>query len=99
MRKLFRYTSILLFILAFSIITTFPVSAHEAPPGSEWVMADWMFLSFIIFAGTAFVAFLLALKSGVLSNLEDAKYYVLEVEEEDFYTPDWAKQEAQGGES
>jgi hypothetical protein len=67
--------------------------AHEAPPGSEWVMADWMFLSFIIFAGTAFVAFLLALKAGLLSNLEDAKYYVLEIQEEDNYnTPDWVRE-------
>jgi hypothetical protein len=67
--------------------------AHEAPAGSEWVMADWMFLSFIIFAGTAFVAFLLALKAGLLSNLEDAKYYILEIEEEDSYnTPDWVKE-------
>lgn len=67
--------------------------AHEAPAGSEWVMADWMFLSFIIFAGIAFVAFLLALKAGLLSNLEDAKYYILEIEEEDGYnTPDWVKE-------
>ncbi|MEZ4664030.1 MAG: hypothetical protein R2911_41380 [Caldilineaceae bacterium] len=65
---------------------------HEAPAGSEWIMADWMFLSFIIFAGAAFMAFLLALKSGQLSNLEEAKYYILEIDETDYYTPDWAKE-------
>jgi hypothetical protein len=69
---------------------------HEAPQGSEWIMADWMFLSFGIFAGVAFLAFLAALKRGLLSNLEDAKYYVLEIEEADYYTPDWARK---GGES
>jgi hypothetical protein len=64
---------------------------HEAPEGSEWVMADWMFLSFLIFAGASFIAFLLALKSGLLSNIEDAKYYILEIDEQDYYTPAWAK--------
>ena len=65
---------------------------HDAPKGSEWVMADWMFLSFIIFAGAAFVAFLIALKSGYLSNLEDAKYYILDIDEADYYTPEWARE-------
>ncbi|MEJ2751609.1 MAG: hypothetical protein P8169_02825, partial [Chloroflexota bacterium] len=60
--------------------------------GSEWVMADWMFLSFLIFAGVAFLAFLFALKAGWLSNLEDAKYYILEIDEEDYYTPEWARE-------
>jgi hypothetical protein len=69
---------------------------HEAPPGSEWILADWMFLSFAIFAGAAFVAFLFALKSGLLSNLEDAKYAILDIEEEDYYTPDWAREEDRG---
>lgn len=64
---------------------------HESPGGSEWIMADWMFLSFIVFAGVAFICFLLALKAGWLSNLEDAKYYILSIEEEDYYTPDWAR--------
>jgi hypothetical protein len=49
-------------------------------------MADWMFLSFVLFAGAAFVAFIMALKAGLLSNLEDAKYYILEIEEEDDYS-------------
>lgn len=74
-----------------SLAAVLPASAHDAPSGSEWVMADWMFLSFVIFAGAAFIAFLFALKSGLLSNLEDAKYYVLEIDERDYYTPDWAK--------
>lgn len=66
--------------------------AHDAPQGSEWVMADWMFLSFILFAGVAFISFLLALKAGLLSNLEDAKYYILEIEEQDYYdTTEWTR--------
>ena len=74
-----------------NLLAVLPASAHDAPSGSEWVMADWMFLSFVIFAGAAFTAFLFALKSGLLSNLEDAKYYVLEIDEPDYYTPEWAK--------
>ena len=72
-------------------ITASPALAHDSPDGSEWVMADWMFLSFMIFAGAAFVVFLFALKAGWLSNLEDAKHYILEIEEVDYYTPDWAR--------
>ena len=74
-----------------SLAVVLPASAHDAPAGSEWVMADWMFLSFVIFAGAAFTAFIFALKSGLLSNLEDAKYYVLEIDEPDYYSPEWAK--------
>ncbi|MCA9903792.1 MAG: hypothetical protein KC547_08050 [Anaerolineae bacterium] len=64
-----------------------PALAHEAPDGSEWIMADWMFLSFMIFAGVAFVFFLVALKRGWLSDLEgEAKHYILQIEEEDYYS-------------
>lgn len=79
------------YILCAQTVLAAPV-LHEAPAGSEWIMADWMFLSFMIFAGAAFVAFLVALKSGMLSNLEEAKYYILEIDETDYYTPDWAKE-------
>jgi heme/copper-type cytochrome/quinol oxidase subunit 2 len=85
-------------------LLTFPASAlaaplaHEAPAGSEWIMADWMFLTFVIFAGVSFLLFLLVLKAGLLSNLEDAKYPILEIDEPDYYTPDWAKEDSGGEE-
>lgn len=96
MRKnLCKVLSIILLTMFFTLVAQSALAAppfHEAPEGSEWVMADWMFLSFIIFAGTAFMAFLLALKAGLLSNLEDAKYYILEIEEEDYFNmPNWAR--------
>jgi heme/copper-type cytochrome/quinol oxidase subunit 2 len=84
-------------LLVLLLAAVFPQSAlaappqHEAPAGSEWIMADWMFLSFMVFAGVAFLAFILALKAGLLANLESAKYYVLDIDEEDYYTPDWAR--------
>lgn len=87
--------AVLLTLIFLSVIAGPALAAaphHEAPEGSEWVMADWMFLSFIIFAGVSFIAFLFALKSGYLSNLEEAKYPMLEIQEEDYYTPDWAQE-------
>lgn len=96
MRKIRWLSRRILLAVLLAAITASPALAHDAPKGSEWVMADWMFLSFITFAGAAFVAFLLALKAGWLSNLEDAKHYILQIEEEDYYTPDWARE---GGES
>jgi hypothetical protein len=100
--KTFRYklrTLIALITLAILGFANQPAWAaplsHESPPGSEWIMADWMFLSFMIFAGVAFLAFVAALKRGLLANLEDAKYYILEIDEDDYYTPAWARKEDQ----
>lgn len=71
-----------------------PASAHDQPDGADWLMADWMLLSFLIFFGAALAAFLVALKLGVLRNVEDAKYHILTINEPDYYTPDWAKEES-----
>lgn len=80
-----------LFGLGQALLLARPALAHDAPDGSEWVMADWMFMSFMLFAAVAFAAFLLALKAGLLSNLEEAKYHLLTIQEEDYYTPEWAR--------
>jgi hypothetical protein len=77
-------------LLAVLLLPASPAFAHEAPEGSEWVMADWMFMSFGAFAGTAILVFAIAWRRGLLSNLEDAKYYVLDIDEPDYYTPNWA---------
>jgi hypothetical protein len=74
--------------------------AHDAPEGGEWVMADWMFISFGAFGGMALIAFFICLKMGLLSNIEDAKYPMMEIEEDlDYYTPDWARNEVQRADS
>jgi hypothetical protein len=69
--------------------------AHDAPESerSKWVMADWMMDSFFMFAGLALLAFLVAWKSGHFHNLEEAARIPLMIEEEDYYTPDWALDE------
>ncbi len=66
---------------------------HDQPDGADWIMADWMLYSFLIFFVAALLTFLVALKRGMFHNLEDAKYYILSIDEKDYYTPDWAKEE------
>jgi hypothetical protein len=69
--------------------------AHDAPESnqSKWVMADWMMDTFFIFSGLAFVAFLAAWKAGHFHEVESHAGIALLVEEEDYYTPDWALEE------
>jgi hypothetical protein len=74
------------------LLLALPVLGHDQPAGAEWIMADWMLLSFLAFAGAALVAFIVALKRGYLSNVEEAKYQILTIDEADYYTPDWARE-------
>ena len=69
--------------------------AHDAPENaqSKWVMADWMMDTFFIFSGLAFVAFLAAWKAGHFHELDSHAGIPLLVEEEDYYTPEWALDE------
>jgi hypothetical protein len=70
-------------------------SAHDQPETnqSRWVMADWMIDAFFIFSGLALVVFLTAWKLGHFRDLDQAATIPLYVEEEDYYTPDWAMDE------
>lgn len=69
--------------------------AHEQPDTaqSRWVMADWMLESFFVFSGVAVVAFLVAWKAGHFQELDRLGSIPLLVHEEDYYTPDWARDE------
>ncbi len=67
--------------------------AHDQPDGADWLMADWMLYSFLIFFVASLFVFLIALKRGMFHNIENAKYYILSIDEPDYYTPDWAKKE------
>jgi hypothetical protein len=86
------------FATAAALLFATPALGHDQPAGNEWIMADWMLLSFLAFGVVSLVAFLIALKRGFLSNLEDAKYHILTIDEPDYYTPDWARAEALEGE-
>ena len=69
--------------------------AHDQPETkqSRWVMADWMMDTFFIFSGLAVVAFLAAWKAGHFQELDRVGGIPLLVEEEDYYTPEWALDE------
>jgi hypothetical protein len=67
-----------------------PAWAHDAPEGSEWVMADWMFGSFVLFLGSGVLVFVVAWRRGLMRDVEMAKYPMLDIIEPDFYDPEWA---------
>jgi hypothetical protein len=69
--------------------------AHDQPETkqSRWVMADWMLDSFFVFTGVAVVAFLAAWKAGHFQELDRLGSLPLFIEEEDYYTPEWALDE------
>jgi hypothetical protein len=75
-----------------SLLVVSTALAHDAPPGDEYQMADWMLFSFLIFFGVSFVIFLVAVKRGWMSFPESAKYELMNIDEPDYYTPDWAKE-------
>ena len=69
--------------------------AHDQPETkqSRWVMTDWMMDTFFIFSGFALIAFLAAWKAGHFQELDQMGGIPLLVEEEDYYTPEWALDE------
>ena len=88
-----------LIVLALLVIVALAVPAvalaHDQPETkqSRWVMADWMMDTFFVFSGLAFVAFLAAWKAGHFHELDSHAGIPLLVEEEDYYTPEWALDE------
>ena len=89
-----RLAAILLVSLA-ALALPAAALAHEAPQTeqSKWVMTDWMMDTFFIFSGLALVAFLAAWKAGHFHDLEQHGAIPLVVQEEDYYTPEWALDE------
>jgi protein-S-isoprenylcysteine O-methyltransferase Ste14 len=83
--------------LAFAAALAAPATAfaHDAPESnqSRWTMADWMMDTFFVFAGLALAGFIWAWKGGHFHNLDEAARVPLEIDEEDYYTPDWALDE------
>jgi hypothetical protein len=73
--------------------------AHEQPEGAgaAWVMADWMLLIWVLFFVGALSAFFIAHRRGLLRNLEAGKHHILTIEEEDYYTPTWARDDEKEG--
>jgi heme/copper-type cytochrome/quinol oxidase subunit 2 len=81
--------------LAAALAAPAPALAHDAPENdrSKWVMADWMLDMFFILAGVALIAFIITWKAGHFHNLDEAARVPLDIDEEDYYTPEWAYDE------
>ena len=90
-----RRLGIFVFLIAVALVLPAAAFAHDQPETnqSRWVMADWMLDTFFIFSGLALVAFIAAWKSGAFHDLDSHAAIPLLVEEEDYYTPDWALDE------
>lgn len=94
MKRCFVRVTTLIWTGLLLLVFATPALAHGGPDeGAEWLMADWMLLSFVVFFSVALFAFLIAVRRGYLRNLEDAKYYILTIDEPDYYTPEWAREE------
>ena len=92
MRRLALSTFVL---LTLALMLPAVALAHDQPETnqSRWVMADWMLDTFFIFSGLAFIAFLAAWKAGHFQELDKIGSIPLYVDEEDYYTPEWALDE------
>jgi heme/copper-type cytochrome/quinol oxidase subunit 2 len=90
-----RWFALLVTVLGAALALPAAALAHDAPENDEskWVMTDWMLDMFFVLAGVALIAFVFAWKAGHFHNLEEAARIPLEVQEEDYYTPDWARDE------
>src|SRR5438046_8921290 len=90
-----RLASSALVVLALALLTPAVALAHDQPETkqSRWVMADWMMDTFFIFSGLAVIAFVAAWKAGHFQELDRIGGIPLLVEEEDYYTPEWAYDE------
>ena len=90
-----RRTAVVTFVLLAALALPSVALAHDAPESdqSKWVMADWMMDTFFIFSGLAVLAFVAAWKAGHFQDLDKLGSLPLYVEEEDYYTPEWALDE------
>lgn len=90
-----RLAGSLAVVLTAALLAPAAALAHDAPESqrSKWVMTDWMMDLFFIFGGLAVVAFVAAWKAGMFHELDTHASIPLYVEEEDYYTPDWALDE------
>ena len=90
-----RLTTFLLVAAGSALVWPALAFAHDAPETkqSRWVMADWMLDTFFVFAGLAVVAFVAAWKAGHFDELDRHASIPLLVQEEDYYTPEWALDE------
>jgi hypothetical protein len=74
------------------LATASPAWAHDQPSGAtaSFVMADWMFWTFVLFGGASFFGACAAWKLGHFRDMDDQRLVPLYIDEPDYYTPEWA---------
>ena len=74
------------------LATAAPAWAHDQPDGTtaSFVMADWMFWTFVLFGGASFFGACAAWKLGHFRDMDDQRLVPLYIDEPDYYTPEWA---------
>jgi protein-S-isoprenylcysteine O-methyltransferase Ste14 len=90
-----RRLALFALLLLAALVLPAAALAHDQPETkqSNWVMADWMMDTFFVFSGLALVAFVAAWKTGAFHELDTHASIPLYVQEEDYYTPEWALEE------
>jgi len=90
-----RRLVLLAFVVLLALAAPATALAHDQPESakSRWVMADWMMDTFFVFSGLALVAFVAAWKAGAFHELDSHAAIPLYVQEDDYYTPEWALDE------
>jgi hypothetical protein len=78
--------------VAILLATAAPAWAHDQPDGAtaSFVMADWMFWTFVLFGGASFFGACTAWKMGHFRDMDDQRLVPLYIDEPDYYTPEWA---------
>ena len=94
-RAMRRRAFAFLIVAVAALVVPAAAFAHDQPETqqSRWVMADWMLDTFFVFAGAAVVAFIAMWKAGHFQELDKVAQVPLYIEEEDYYTPEWALDE------
>ena len=87
-----RVSATVLVLIGVALASPAAAFAHDQPETSKsrWIMADWMLDTFFLFSGLAVVAFLAAWKAGHFQELDRLGAIPLLIQEEDYYTPEWA---------
>ena len=90
-----RRALVLVVIVVAALVLPALAFAHDQPETqqSRWIMADWMLDSFFVFSGVALIAFIAMWKAGHFQELDKVAEIPLYIEEEDYYTPEWALDE------
>ena len=87
-----RSMAVLGLSVAILLATAAPAWAHDQPDGAtaSFVMADWMFWTFVLFGGASFFGACAAWKMGHFRDMDDQRLVPLYIDEPDYYTPEWA---------